>query len=45
VLDALKKGFKVKAVRDAMRAVELQPGDGDRALEEIRAAGAEIVET
>ena len=44
VLDALKNGFKVKAVTDAMRAVELHPGDGERALEEMRAAGAEIVE-
>jgi nicotinamidase/pyrazinamidase len=44
VLDALKEGFQVKALKDAMRPVELQPGDGDRALEEMRAAGAEIVE-
>jgi nicotinamidase/pyrazinamidase len=43
VLDALKHGFKVKALENAMRAVELQPGDGDRAIEEMRAAGAEIV--
>lgn len=43
VLDALKHGFKVKAVEDAMRPVELQPGDGDRAIEEMRAAGADIV--
>ncbi len=45
VLDALGKGFKVKAVTDAMRPVELQPGDGDRAIEQMRAAGAEIVST
>ena len=43
VLDALKQGFKVKALEDAMRPVELQPGDGERAIEEMRAAGAEIV--
>src|ERR671929_1228428 len=43
VLDALKHGFKVKALENAMRAVELQPGDGDRAIDEMRAAGAEIV--
>jgi len=43
VLDALGRGFKVKAVQDAMRPVELQPGDGERAIEEMRAAGAEIV--
>jgi nicotinamidase/pyrazinamidase len=45
VLDALKEGFRVKALTDAMRAVELQPGDGERAIEEMRAAGAEIVST
>lgn len=45
VLDALKHGFKVKALKNAMRAVDLQPGDGYRALEEMRAAGAEIVST
>ena len=43
VLDALKNGFRVKARKDAIRAVELQSGDGDRAIEEMRAAGAEIV--
>ena len=45
VLDALKLGFKVKALEKGMRAVELQPGDGDRAIAEMRAAGAEIVST
>jgi len=44
VIDALKHGFKVKALKNAMRAVNLQPGDGERALEEMRAAGAEIVD-
>jgi nicotinamidase/pyrazinamidase len=43
VLDALKQGYKVKAVEDAMRPVELRPGDGERAIEEMRAAGAEII--
>lgn len=43
VLDALQHGFKVKALEDAIRAVELQPGDGDRAIDEMRTAGAEIV--
>jgi nicotinamidase/pyrazinamidase len=43
VLDAVKHGFKVKAVENAMRAVDLQPGDGERAIKEMRAAGAEII--
>lgn len=42
-LDAVRKGFKVKAVADAMRAVELKPGDGAHAIEEMREAGAEII--
>jgi nicotinamidase/pyrazinamidase len=44
VLDALKHGYKVKAVKNAMRAVNLQPDDGERALEEMRSAGADIVD-
>jgi nicotinamidase/pyrazinamidase len=43
VLDALKEGLAVKALKHAMRAVELNHGDGDRAIEEMSAAGAEIV--
>lgn len=45
VLDALKHGFRVKALKDAMRPVEVQPGDGERAIDEMRKAGAEIVTT
>ena len=41
-LDALKEGFAVKALTNAMRPVDLQPGDGERAIEEMRRAGAEI---
>jgi len=43
-LDALKEGFAVKALTNAMRPVELQPGDGERAIEEMRLAGAELQE-
>jgi len=43
VLDALREGFKVKAVADAMRAVEFQPGDGERAITEMQQSGAEII--
>lgn len=45
VLDALKEGFEVKALEDAMRAVDVTPGDGERAIEEMRAAGAAIVDS
>jgi nicotinamidase/pyrazinamidase len=44
VLDALKEGFRVKALTNAMRAVELKPGDGERAIAEMKDAGAEIQE-
>jgi nicotinamidase/pyrazinamidase len=43
VLSAREKGFRVKAVKDAMRGVNLKPGDDERAIEEMRAAGADIV--
>jgi nicotinamidase/pyrazinamidase len=43
VIDAIKNGFKATAVVNAMRAVELQPGDGDRAIAEMGQAGAKIV--
>lgn len=43
VLDALSEGFKVKALAHAMRAVNVNPDDGEKAIREMRAAGAEIV--
>ena len=43
VLDALREGFEVKALADAMRAVNVNPDDGVRAVAEMRAAGAELV--
>jgi len=43
VLDARRAGFEVKALADAMRPVNVNPNDGQEALEEMRNAGAEIV--
>jgi nicotinamidase/pyrazinamidase len=43
VLDARQLGFEVRLIDDGCRAVNLQPGDGDRAIDEMRAAGASIV--
>jgi nicotinamidase/pyrazinamidase len=43
VLDARREGFAVKALADAMRAVNLNPNDGRQAIEEMKAAGTEIV--
>jgi nicotinamidase/pyrazinamidase len=45
VLDALRQGFEVKALADAMRPVNVSPNDGEKAIEEMRKAGAEIVGT
>ena len=41
-LDALREGFKVKVLETAMRPVELQHGDGQRAIEEMQRGGAEL---
>ncbi|NWG31529.1 MAG: isochorismatase family protein, partial [Rhodocyclaceae bacterium] len=42
VLDALRLGYAVQLLTDAIRAVDVQPGDGERALAEMAAAGAEL---
>jgi nicotinamidase/pyrazinamidase len=41
-LDALRLGFGVTVDREAVRGVEVDAGDSERALEEIRAAGGEV---
>jgi len=38
-LDAARLGFEAYLLLDAIRAVDLAPGDGDRAIDEMRAAG------
>ncbi len=43
VLDALQEGFAVSLIKDGCRGVDLSPGDSDRAIEEMRAAGAAIL--
>jgi nicotinamidase/pyrazinamidase len=40
--DALALGYATVVARDLIRAVELQPGDGDRAIAEMAAEGAVI---
>jgi nicotinamidase/pyrazinamidase len=39
-LDALKAGYRVTLIAEGIRAVDVQSGDGDRALEEMHTAGA-----
>jgi nicotinamidase/pyrazinamidase len=42
VLDARREGFDVVVLEDAIGAVDVTPGDGERALEEMREAGARV---
>jgi nicotinamidase/pyrazinamidase len=44
-LDALRLGFKTFVIEDACRGVEVNAGDIARAVEEMREAGARIVES
>ena len=41
-LDGLRNGFGVTVDSSAVRPVEVQPGDGRRALEQVRAAGGGV---
>ncbi|MEE9613975.1 MAG: bifunctional nicotinamidase/pyrazinamidase [Thermodesulfobacteriota bacterium] len=43
VLDALREGFKVTVLVDAVKGVDLKPGDSERALGEMKEAGADTV--
>ena len=43
VLDALREGFEVFVLEDAIRAVDAHPGDGEKALREMCDAGARLV--
>jgi nicotinamidase/pyrazinamidase len=43
-LDARRLGFDVIVQRDLTRAVEVQPGDGERAVNELRDAGVRVID-
>jgi nicotinamidase/pyrazinamidase len=43
VLDGLKYGYEVYAVTDAMRAVNVNPDDGEKALYKMVSSGAHLV--
>jgi nicotinamidase/pyrazinamidase len=43
VLDALRDGFQVVVLEDAIGAVNVEPGDGARAIADMREAGAQLV--
>jgi len=42
VLDARRLGFDATVLSNAIRAVDLRPGDGDRAVQRMREAGARL---
>ena len=42
MLDAVRQGCDVTVVEDAVRGVDLTPGDSERALDEMEAAGAKV---
>lgn len=44
-LDGVASGFAVSVLTDAIAAVDLAPGDGDRAIDEMVAAGAIMATT
>ena len=41
-IEAAQQGFEVTVDRDAVRGVDVERGDSERALEEMRAAGARV---
>jgi nicotinamidase/pyrazinamidase len=43
VLGGLHEGFAVRVVPDGIRAVNVQPTDGDQALQAMREAGAQLI--
>ncbi|MBN1615348.1 MAG: isochorismatase family protein [Deltaproteobacteria bacterium] len=45
VLEALGLGFEVYLLADAVRAVNVNPGDGDKALAQMKEKGVHIVTT
>ncbi len=42
-LDAIRLGYQVVVLTDAIRAVDLHPGDGERALQAMRRAGVRCI--
>lgn len=43
VVDGVREGFEMVVLADAVAAVDLVPGDGAKALDEMRAAGAAMI--
>lgn len=45
VLDARRLGFDATVVKDAIRGIDVKPGDSERALDEMRRVGADFTTT
>ena len=45
VLDGVRLGYETSLIVDAVAAVDLAAGDGDRALAEMREAGVQLMRT
>jgi len=43
-LDALRAGFDVRVLTDSITGIDVNPGDSDRALEELTREGAQLVD-
>ncbi|MBI5599803.1 MAG: isochorismatase family protein [Deltaproteobacteria bacterium] len=43
VMDALKKGYKVTVLLDAIKGVDVTPGDSEKAIEEMKKNGANMI--
>lgn len=44
-LDAVKLGFRTHVIEDGCRGVELKPGDSAAALDEMRRAGVDVIQS
>ena len=44
VVDGVREGFEMVVLADAIAAVDLTPGDGAKALDEMRAAGVALIQ-
>jgi len=45
VMDALSLGYKVLLLADAVRAVNLDPRDGEHAMTKMKSAGADVIQS
>ena len=45
VLDACRLGFNTFVIKDAVREIDLNPGDIEKAFKEMKNAGAKIIES